>query len=220
MRTKSGYPWRKPEKVAYWFFRLNGCLSIVNFVVHPDLVQSDDTGAQRTDVDVLAVRFPYRRELITSGRPMKDHDVFSADGKIDVIIAEVKSGRCQLNGPWLKPQKKNMHRVLFSIGAFPEEDVPAVADALYTEWHYSNEKFRVHLFALGKEKNGQLSPQVRQLTWSEVLAFMYNRFREYRREKAQHNQWDSCGKWLYQEAQRYESSKSFVQKVAQQMELI
>jgi hypothetical protein len=29
--------WSLPtEKVAYWFFRLNGCLTIENFVVHPD----------------------------------------------------------------------------------------------------------------------------------------------------------------------------------------
>lgn len=25
-----------PEQVAFWFFRLNGCATIVNFVVHPD----------------------------------------------------------------------------------------------------------------------------------------------------------------------------------------
>ena len=42
-----------PETIAYWFFRLNGCATITNFVVHPDR-----RGSQRTDVDVLAVRFP------------------------------------------------------------------------------------------------------------------------------------------------------------------
>jgi hypothetical protein len=49
-----------PEKIAYWFFRLNGCATITNFVVHPDR-----RGSQRTDVDVLAVRFPYWHEILT-----------------------------------------------------------------------------------------------------------------------------------------------------------
>jgi len=48
-----------PDTVAYWFFRLNGCSTITNFVVHPDR-----RGSQRTDVDVLAVRFPYRHEIL------------------------------------------------------------------------------------------------------------------------------------------------------------
>jgi len=49
-----------PETIAYWFFRLNGCATITNFVVHPDR-----RGSQRTDVDVLAVRFPYWHEILT-----------------------------------------------------------------------------------------------------------------------------------------------------------
>ena len=47
-----------PKMIAYWFFRLNGYANITNFVVHPDR-----RGSQRTDVDVLAVRFPYWHEI-------------------------------------------------------------------------------------------------------------------------------------------------------------
>jgi len=25
-----------PEKIAYWFFRLNGCFTFENLIVHPD----------------------------------------------------------------------------------------------------------------------------------------------------------------------------------------
>ena len=35
-----------PEKVAYWYFRLNGYFQIENFVVHPP-----GRGGQRTDAD-------------------------------------------------------------------------------------------------------------------------------------------------------------------------
>ena len=48
-----------PEKVAYWYFRLNGFLQIENFVVHPER-----RGGQRTDADLLAVRFPHRAERL------------------------------------------------------------------------------------------------------------------------------------------------------------
>ena len=45
------------EALGYWFLRPNGFLTIPNFAVHPD------AGSQQgTDVDVLGVRFPYRRE--------------------------------------------------------------------------------------------------------------------------------------------------------------
>src|SRR2546426_644182 len=39
-------------------FRLNGFLTIRNFVIHPE--RGND---QRTDVDILGVRFPHRSEL-------------------------------------------------------------------------------------------------------------------------------------------------------------
>ena len=59
-----------PEKVAYWYFRLNGFLQIENFVVHPGR-----RGSQRTDADLLAVRFPHRAEfLLDHPDPMRDDE--------------------------------------------------------------------------------------------------------------------------------------------------
>ena len=45
------------EKVAYWFFRLNGCMTIEDFVVYPDF-----GGAPRTDADMSGIRPAYRSE--------------------------------------------------------------------------------------------------------------------------------------------------------------
>src|SRR5437764_11426823 len=78
-----------PEKVAYWYFRLNGFLQIENFVVHPER-----RGGQRTDADLLAVRFPYRAERLFDN----PSDIMADDEQrlslsrnlIDVVIAEVK----------------------------------------------------------------------------------------------------------------------------------
>lgn len=59
-----------PERVAYWYFRLNGFFQMENVVVHPARC-----GSQRTDADLLAVRFPYRAE-----RLFDNPDYFMDDG--------------------------------------------------------------------------------------------------------------------------------------------
>ncbi len=58
--TSPSPPCLSAEKVAYWYFRLNGFLQIENFVVHPS-----SRGSQYTDADLLAVRFPYRAERLS-----------------------------------------------------------------------------------------------------------------------------------------------------------
>ena len=72
------------EQLAYWYLRLNGFLTIQNFIVHPD-----SGSEQRTDADVLGVRFPYRAEL--KPNPMVDDVPFTkvAD-KPFIVMVEVK----------------------------------------------------------------------------------------------------------------------------------
>jgi hypothetical protein len=197
-----------PEEIAYWFFRLNGCLTIVNFVVHPDL-----EGRQRTEVDILAVRFPYRGELITSGEAMRDHKVFKSSDLIDIVIAEVKRGYCDINGPWTNKPDENMHRVLYAIGAFKKDDVPKVAESLYKEGYYQNDNFRVRIIAIGSRKNSKLKedlPEVVQITWDEILGFIYDRFNEYRDPKKHHPQWDWIGKFLYKTSTSLRDKDEFI----------
>lgn len=181
-----------PEDIAYWFFRLNGCTTITDFVVHPDR-----KGSQRTDVDVLAVRFPHRAELLTSGEPMVDHPVFTSDGRIEIILAEIKHGMCRLNGPWTDPQLENMFRVLYAIGAFERKQVPEVARELYQEAEYSDYTYRMRLFAVGERRNPEIIPNAVQIVWDDILIFIYERLMKYRIQKSHHAQWDRTGTRLY-----------------------
>jgi hypothetical protein len=73
MRRPEGQTNLPTEKVAYWFFRLNGCMTIENFVVHPDF-----GGSQRTDADILGIRLPYRSEGLRDS-PMPDHSSLHSD---------------------------------------------------------------------------------------------------------------------------------------------
>jgi len=201
-----------PERIAYWFFRLNGCATITNFVIHPDR-----RGSQRTDVDVLAIRFPHRAELLTSGDPMPDHSVFNSDGSIDIIFAEVKHGFCRLNGPWTNPSDENMQRVLFAVGAFDLSRVVEVAQALYHQGIYQDDIYRVRLFAMGERKNDAILSAAVQLTWDEILKFIFERFTSYQAQKSHHSQWDSTGTWLYDLASR-QTREEFIETVRASMQ--
>jgi len=144
-----------PEKVAYWYFRLNGFLQIENFVVHPER-----RGGQRTDADLLAVRFPHRAERLFDD----PHDIMADDEKrlslssdlIDVLIVEVKTNQpCTLNGPWTRHDQQNVHRVLAAIGCLPPGRIADAAADIY--------------------RAGIQYPGVTQLIWSDLLAFQRRR---------------------------------------------
>src|SRR5450432_1539877 len=111
-----------PEKVAYWYFRLNGFFQIENFVVHPER-----RGSQRTDADLLAVRFPHRAERLfdNPNDVMADdeHRLVLSHDLIDVLIVEVKTSHCTLNGPWTEQDRQNVHRVLAAIGCLAPNQI-------------------------------------------------------------------------------------------------
>jgi hypothetical protein len=109
-----------------------------------------------------------------------------------------------------------MFRVLYSIGVFKQEQVPTVAQALYTQGIYLDKQYQVRLFALGSRKNPDLFPSVIQLEWDEVLTFIYTRFNSYHDQKAHHGQWDFIGKHLF----RYSTSmtlESYMETIKDEM---
>ncbi len=197
------------EKLAYWYFRLNGCLMIENLVVHPD-----HRGGQRTDVDIVGVRFPHRCELRC--RPMIDDDVFRSErSKPLLFIAEVKLGECELNGPWTNSGAKNLERVLRWMGAIPTDSIGDVADALYKNHQFECDDYSFRLFAVGNQVNQRYSrerPNVIQLIWSEILEFIHKRFRDYWDEKKDHSQWDRVGRFLWDTAGSTQCTE-FVQRI-------
>jgi hypothetical protein len=185
------------ERLAYWYFRLNGFLTTENFVVHPD------KGAnQRTDADLLAVRFEHRAENLS--HPMLDDEkVASCKTFANVIIAEAKTGPCALNGPWTDRTAKNMNRVIKAIGCIPEGTIDQACDALYCRGYWSDEATTtVRLFALGEARAPLLIPPEQQITWDEIISFCVTRFKAYKREKSSVGQWSKDGDQLRSAALR------------------
>jgi hypothetical protein len=184
-------PHYKPDRLAYWYFRLNGFMTIEKFLVHPE------TGSCiGTDVDILATRFTYREENVVC--PMADDpQVAECETFANVVIAEIKTGGCDLNGPWTNPVLQNMERVLRSIGCASKDEIPPAAQSLYEHGKWSNGIATVRLFAVGEESNDHLVVgREQQIEWADVIDFCVRRFKDYRRQKVSNGQWTSDGKQL------------------------
>ncbi len=187
----------EPERVAYWYFRLNGFLQIENFVVHPE-----NREGQRTDADLLGVRFRHRAErAFDGGKPMVDDAALNLSVRYDeVVIVEVKTNQpCTLNGPWTKPERKNVHRVLAAIGCLRNRDIAEAADGIYDDGVAIFGRTRIRLVAVGRDRDPELNNRYRevlQLTWNEILGFIWDRFLAFREQKRDVDQWDDAGQAL------------------------
>ena len=198
---------RTPERLVYWYLRINGFLQLENFVIHPDFGTQ-----QRTEADILAVRFKHRQELQIN--PMRDDPVISECPILcNVIVAEVKRGQCALNGPWTNRGDENMHRILMAIGCFDESVIKKAADALYEKAQYQNDFVTCRLFAFG-DRHGELSiPGIPQVFFNDVLQFIHSRFREYSRQKSSVSNWPKDGQILKQLVDAYRDLSRFKQEV-------
>ncbi|HST04826.1 MAG TPA: hypothetical protein VLQ48_08825 [Chloroflexia bacterium] len=190
-----------PEDLAYWYLRLNGFLTIQDLVVHPDWGTN-----QGTDIDILGVRFPYRAENLK--RPMEDAVVFSnVKDKPFVAVVEVKKGLCCLNKSWLDKEKPNLHRVIRFLGILPINNTEEAAETLYKDGMLTSESYHISLTCIGETQNYNTTkeyPQVLQITWDEVLPFIFERFADYHRQKSSHrNQWDDLGNYLWDMRERH-----------------
>jgi hypothetical protein len=194
---------------------------IENFVIHPER-----RGGQRTDADLLAVRFPHRAERLFDNPDdiMSDdeHQLALSRDLIDVVIAEVKTNQpCTLNGPWTREDRQNVQRVLAATGCIPSGCiVEAASDVYRTGIHENDLGLRVRLVAIGRERNEELAasfPNVTQVFWPAMLRFVWERFHMYRNQKTQVDQWDVQGRRLKQLADRSTDPTQFVEKALGRM---
>jgi hypothetical protein len=99
--------------------------------------------------------------------------------------------------------------VLAAIGCLPPDEIKqAAADIYRAGVHVTKLGLRVRLVAIGRERNEELSvthPGVAQLTWPEMLAFIWDRLHRYRQQKTQVDQWDSQGQRIKRLADRLQA---------------
>ena len=200
-----------PERLAYWYLRLNGFLTIENFIVHDEGGQ-----AQRTDVDLVALRFPNRREALRGygdqAKWMADDRRFSNKEVPFAAFVEVTSNQCKLNGPWTDRAKANMPRAIRALGAFStQEEVEHASEEIYATGCYVSDKMELALISIGKKQNPELSarlPNVMQIVWNEITGFIFDRFDAFERNKRGHPQWDLDGHLLWRVYEEHRGDKA------------
>lgn len=200
-----------PERLAYWYLRLNGFLTIENFIVH-----DEGGGAQHTDVDLMAFRFPNRREALGAygdeAKWMADDERFTAKAIPFAAFVEVTTGQCKLNGPWTDPAKANMPRALRALGVLAtERKVKRASEALYKAGSFVADEIELVLVSIGERHNPELqthSPKVMQIVWSEITGFIFDRFTAFERMKRGHPQWDLDGHLLWHMFQEHHGDKA------------
>jgi hypothetical protein len=198
------------EYLVYWYLRLKGFLTIRNFIIHT--VWKRDSP---TDADTFGVHFPYRKEL--HRRPLEDDKWIQpySEGLL-LIIAEVKTGLCNINGPWTNPCRRNVNKILSAIGLFSETRVDTVAQDLYQRGVHRTDGQVTLLVAFGIRENTELSkdrPEVKQILYSTVWDFIYNRFSTYLQEKSWHQPWDCVGEALFKLAKDCRNAASFAESI-------
>ena len=181
------------EDVVAWFLRLNGFFTTENFVVHQP--ERSVNKGQRTEADVLGVRFPQRAERV-AGLFLKDHELFSGVAVPVFVIAEATSGPCKLNGPWTRPAGENLKHLLRAVGC-PSDLVPSVADGLYKVGVFKGSCLEARMLSVGNVRAANLPRGCSQLTWLELLGFCYDRFTAFLSYKGDHQQWPSVGQVLW-----------------------
>src|SRR5690348_16517852 len=110
------------DQLAVWYLRFNGYFTMPNFIAHAH-------DGSRTDVDVLAVRFPNSAEYPDDGARLR-----FPRNVTDILLVEVKTGECALNGPWKgKSEKQPLEYVLRRVGVFGDSAlVDRAAQEIYT----------------------------------------------------------------------------------------
>lgn len=196
------------ERIAYWFFRLNGCMTTQNFILHPD--SGEDV---RTEVDLIAVRFPHRRELRTADQPMEDHEMFlEHGGLIQAYLVDASTGTCKLSSKWRNRERRDLEAIIDAMGFFDVEQQPHAIESLYENALCECAPVRLQFVAVGRQKSPDLYRSMRsveQLTWDEILSWMYQRLSLYRLQKKYNRRWDQIGITLQKEASR-KSKQEFV----------
>ncbi|MBI3681040.1 MAG: hypothetical protein HY235_11670 [Acidobacteria bacterium] len=195
----------RAEELAQWYFRLNGFLTLPNFILHPDR-----PGSQRTDADIIGIRFPHRRELSSDAI---DDQPFAQQQWPYLVLAEVKSSYVALNKAWTDGSRQNIQAILRAVGIFEVQRLDDVAGALYScgVWN-PGDGVVCSLFLVGDCVNRE-SParyvKVPHRNWDQVLAFIHGRFRRFYRLKTQNDQWGPTGKKLWELSVAHEDQRAF-----------
>jgi len=172
------------EELTRWYLRFNGYLSIENFIIHEPAPDAE-TVPQGAEIDTVAVRFPFSREVISAGHE-KDvirHELLEpiARDSIECVIAEVKGGnRVRLNSIWRDDDDHpdlSLERLKYLIrwlGCFPDEEtITSVASRLQRDRRAEDGNYSLRLILFTWRATPQGLPQgIAVITFEQIMRFI------------------------------------------------
>lgn len=147
------------------YLHLNGYLTLSEL---PVIRGSGDDYREVTDLDILAVRFPWASYSIPGGQPGPEDDLslavdtslVSDRERVDVIIGEVKEGKPRINDTLRSPDA--LLTALRRVGLGPDDQMLRLVDDLRQRGESVRGAesgffipFRVRLIAFGAGKRGR-----------------------------------------------------------------
>ena len=164
------------ESLVVWYLRFNGYFTTPNFTTHPDFKKEPGS----SDADILAVRFQHSDERQRNFVFERDRRLIR-DCPIDMILAEVKSSRCELNEKWINPHYENVEYALRWVGRW--NDPAAIAEIAsdvyrFGEWSDAQKADTVRFICFGKTPCETLKstyPKVFQLLFDHLIEYMRDR---------------------------------------------
>jgi hypothetical protein len=169
------------ETLASLYLRLNGYFTS-GFIVHAP--EDEAPRPNRTEIDVLAVRFPHNAEPEREICPSACLDVPS--DCTDFVIAEVKGGKepLQFNRGLRRPE--SLRSVLRWMGAFTESEIEGLIAALLPEMepkelnvpdHFVSvqgpRETRIRAILFGVERGAPVRNQAKYIPGDELMKFIW-----------------------------------------------
>lgn len=163
------------EELVYWYLRLNGFFPLTNFVAH-----RHSAALHRTDIDLLAVRFPHVFEEV-GGQP-GDWDPFLTVHlpfeRVVAVICEVKTGAFERKEIFRAEQVKP---AVARLGIWEQARVDAIAGQLHVEASVASSEGVVCKLLVTEETSESESYLNR--TMQDLEAFVDERIARYPFEK-------------------------------------
>lgn len=174
------------------YLRLNGYY-VSGFIVHAPEGEQNPRGdhrSNRTQVDALAVRFPFNDEPERQQRQSEYLQI--SKYQTDFLICEVKGGNSKLQfNKGIHENIRSVKSVLRWIGAFQENDLDEIAkhvkEILVPKQQGSSEKFpqyspdssciRIRTILFAPDRTAPSAMQVRYVHGLEIMDFIYGCFR-------------------------------------------
>jgi hypothetical protein len=154
------------ETFVVWYLRFNGYFTVPNFVVHAgdDCTRlCGDVVGNRTEVDTIAIRLPYSHEESGTRFPTDRNLLEGAQGRFDVILAEVKSGKTDSpNKIWRNGEVTHIQYLLKFLGWHVNEDmISHAARVLSRHYVFEEANFRVRFVIFADRINTNWSQKGR-----------------------------------------------------------